>query len=116
DGVGAQTTHYRYDIVANTWTPMPPLPVSVYSPASAAVGGQIFVVGGGNPARPAPDPERNQRILRPSAPDVSFTSTFIYDTATNTWTTGPNTNVAHSFTGGAAIGNRVFVVCGYNGT
>lgn len=115
-GVSGSTTHYRYDIVANTWAPKAAVPVGIYVPASAAVGGQIFVVGGGNPARPAPDLDIRQKILRPAAPDVSYNSTYIYDTTTDSWSPGPNTNVAHSFTNGAAIGNRVFVVCGYNGS
>ena len=54
--------------------------------------------------------------MRAAAPDVSYNSTYIYDIAGNSWTTGPNTNVAHSFTTGAAIGNTLVVVGGYNGT
>ena len=49
------------------------------------------------------------------APATSYTSTYIYDTTSNSWTTGPNTNVAHSFTGGTAIGNLLLVVAGFDG-
>ena len=41
---------------------------------------------------------------------------FRSDTGCNSWTTGPNTNVAHSFTGGTAIGSTLLVIGGYNGT
>ena len=47
---------------------------------------------------------------------ISYTSTYIYDTTTNSWTTGLNTNVPHSITGGTAIGNLLLVVAGFDGT
>ena len=115
-GAGS-TVHYRYDIVGNTWTLMSPIPVAIYAPATGVVGGQIYVTGGGNPSLSAPgQKEASLRGTRAAAPDVSYTSTYIYDIAGNSWTTGPSTNVAHSFTGGAAIGSRLLVVGGYNGT
>ena len=46
---------------------------------------------------------------------VSYNSTYIYDTVADSWTTGPNTNVAHSFTGGTAIGTKLIVVTGFDG-
>jgi hypothetical protein len=48
-------------------------------------------------------------------PDTSFNTTYIYDTVNDTWSTGPSTNVAHSFTGGTAIGNKLLVACGFDG-
>jgi len=33
----------------------------------------------------------------------------------DSWTSGPNLNVAHSFTGGTAIGNKLLVVGGFDG-
>ena len=49
-------------------------------------------------------------------PDTSFNTTYVYDTVADSWTTGPNTNVAHSFTGGTAVGNKLLVVvCGFDG-
>src|SRR5437763_1807866 len=68
-----------------------------------------------------------QRIIPPTAsstssrastrsPETSYNSTYIYDTLGDTWSTGPNTNVAHSFTGGTAIGNQLIVVTGFDGS
>ena len=48
-------------------------------------------------------------------PDTSFNTTYIYDTVADSWTSGPNTNVAHSFTGGTAVGNKLLVMCGFDG-
>ena len=113
------TDHYRYDIVANAWAAMAPVPVPIYRPAAAGVGTKEYLVGGGNPIISALRSKtvraaENQASL--STPAASYTSTYIYDTGNNTWTTGPNTNVAHSFTGGTAIGSTLLVVGGYNGT
>jgi N-acetylneuraminic acid mutarotase len=115
-GTGATDLHYRYDIVADSWTQMANVPIPVYEAAGAAIGTNTYVVGGGDPAF-APGRARGPKVLHPSmgSPATSYTSTFIYDTLTDTWTTGPNTNVPHSFTGGTAIGNQLLVVCGFDG-
>src|SRR4029077_19950743 len=55
---------------------------------------------------------RTRSITRP---DTSFTTTYVYDTVADSWTTGPNTNVPHSFTGGTAVGNKMLVVGGFDG-
>ena len=46
----ASTDHYQYDIVADSWTAVAPVPVAIYRPAAAGVGTQEFLVGGGNPS------------------------------------------------------------------
>ena len=115
-GGGGTTTHYRYDILGDTWTAMAPVPVGVTLPASGAVGLQTYLVGGGNPFISASASRQARIAASQRAPAISYTSTYIYDIASNTWSTGPNTNVPHSFTGGAAIANRLLVVGGYNGS
>ena len=118
NGGAASTDHYRYDIVANTWASRAPVPVAIYRPGAAGVGTSEYVFGGGNPSIGAlskTNPEA-AKLASLKAPAVSYTSTYIYDTVGNSWTTGPNMNVAHSFTGGTAIGNLLLVVGGYNGT
>jgi hypothetical protein len=107
-------THYRYDIVANSWATKASVPVPIYRPASAAVGPATYLAGGGNPSI-SPLASRQARLaalLR--APATSYSSTYIYDTTANSWTTGPNMHDLHSFTGGTAIGNRLLVVAGFN--
>ena len=58
-GVGS-TSHYRYDIVGNTWALMAPVPVAIFSPVTGVIGGQIYVVGGGN-AVPSRSKSRRDR-------------------------------------------------------
>src|SRR6201999_1276606 len=80
----------RYDILSNTWKILAPCPAGQFQPAAGAIGNKTYLVGG----------------------NETPTATYIYDIATNTWSTGPTTNVPHSWTNGTAIGNRLLVVCG----
>src|SRR2546421_1004151 len=48
NGGSGSTVHYRYDIVANTWTQMADVPVNIYRPDAAAIGTNEYLVGGGN--------------------------------------------------------------------
>jgi N-acetylneuraminic acid mutarotase len=117
NGLGS-TDNYQYDIVNNSWTTKAPVPVNIYRPDSASIGTNTYLVGGGNPfvGGKAVKP-RGPKMPHPSmhSPAVSYNSTYIYDTTSDTWSSGPNTNVPHSFTGGTAIGNTLIVVTGYNG-
>jgi N-acetylneuraminic acid mutarotase len=116
-GAGAATNfHYRYDILADSWTAMASLPTAVYAAAGAAIGTNTYVVGGGNLAIGASANILDRSLASIRAPATSFNTTFIYDTLTDAWTSGPNTNVAHAFTGGTAIGNRLLVIAGFDGT
>ena len=119
NGGAASTDHYSYDVVNNVWTAKAPVPVPIYRPDAAAIGTNEYLVGGGNPFA-AGSTGRKVRMLAPhpsaEAPAVSYTSTYIYDTLNDSWSVGPSTNVAHSFTGGTAVGNNLIVVTGYDGT
>ena len=112
---GGTTLHYRYDILADSWTQMADVPAPVYEAAGAAVGSQTYVVGGGNPSVGAWATRQARVAAVVKAPAVSYNTTYIYDIPSNTWASGPNTNVAHSFTGGTAIGNLLIVVAGFDG-
>ena len=112
---GGTTLHYRYDILADSWTQMADVPAPVYEAAGAAVGSQTYVVGGGNPAVGGWATRQARVAAVVKAPAVSYNTTYIYDIPSNTWTSGPNTNVPHGFTGGTAIGNLLIVVAGFDG-
>ena len=119
-GTGATNLNYSYDFVANAWTQKANMPAAVYEGAGAAIGTNTYVVGGGDPAL-APGSVKAQgkaskvRTRSITRPDTSFNTTYVYDTVADSWTTGPNTNVAHSFTGGTAVGNKLLVMCGFDG-
>ena len=95
----ASTDHYQYDIAADSWTSVAPVPVPIYRPAAGAIGTQTFLVGGGNPDVRASATRQERVAASMRGPATSYTSTCIHDTVANSWTSGPNTNVPHSFTG-----------------
>ena len=43
----AYQTHAAYDPVANLWEDLPPMPEGRHGAGVAAVGGRIYVIGGG---------------------------------------------------------------------
>ncbi len=98
------TTNYRYDIVNNTWAQMADLPLPEYRPGAGAIGGNIYIFGGIDSGLDGPGP---------SAP--SYNTTYVYNIAGNSWSSGPNTNVDHTNTMGTAIGNSLLVVGGGTG-
>ncbi len=116
NGGTGSTVHYRYDIVANTWTAMAPVPVPIYRPDAAGIGGKTYLVGGGNPDSVGGRGPGIPGSASSTSPLTSYSTTYIYDIASNSWSNGPNTNAAHSFTGGAAIGSTLYVVGGFNGS
>jgi hypothetical protein len=115
NNAAGSTVHYRYDIVADSWTQMADVPVPIYRPDAAAIGTNTYLVGGGNPSLSPRASAKARKLASTRAPAVSYNSTYIYDTLTDTWSSGPNTNVAHSFTGGTAIGTTLIVVTGFDG-
>ena len=114
-GTGATDLNYRYDIVADVWTQMASMPRARYEAAGGAIGTKTYVVAGGNPFLGLQASAEDRKVALIRAPDTSFRSTFIYDTTTDTWFSGPDTNVRHSFTGGTAIGDLMIVVGGFDG-
>ena len=112
-GSFGSTTHYRYDIVSNTWALMAPLPVPNFEAGAGNIDGKNYIFGGGNPFLAGPGNIKGKSNV--NAPATTYNSTYIYDIASDSWTTGPNLNVPHSYTGGTAIGNRLLIVAGYNG-
>src|SRR5437764_3768803 len=112
---GGTTFHYRYDILADSWMQMADVPAPVYEAAGAAVGSHTYVVGGGNPAVGAWATKQARVAAVVKAPAVPYNTTYIYDISSNTWASGPNTNVPHGFTGGTAVGNLLIVVAGFDG-
>ena len=119
-GTGATNLNYAYDIVANTWTQKANMPAAVYEGAGASIGTNTYVVGGGDPADAPGSVKANRKAAKGphgsmARPDTSFNTTYIYDTVNDSWSVGPPTNVAHSFTGGTAVGNDLYVVGGFDG-
>src|SRR2546423_5621928 len=73
NGANGSTQHYRYDIVADAWTAVAPVPVNIYRPDSAAIGTNTYLVGGGNPFLGSRG-FKGPKVLHPStnSPETSY--------------------------------------------
>src|SRR5205814_10591211 len=107
--------HQRYDTVANTWASLAAVPVPIWQPGTGTIDGKNYIYGGGNISLAPGDKPAHATKSNGKAP-LAYTSTYIYDIASNSWTTGPNMNSPHSWTGGTNVGNRLIVVGGFNGS
>jgi hypothetical protein len=97
-------------------------------PGSAVALDALFAFGGGNPfvapGSPAAKPGfrstkaafATERVKGPAVPDTA-NNTFVYDPATDSWTTSANMNTLRSFTSGAFIGNsnKIIAAGGFDG-
>ena len=98
-------TLFIYDIATDTWSSGPSLPQGENAPGSAVAGGKLWLFGFGTPFAQY-SPLGKSRYIFDLAPAAGAT-TLSYDPATSTWTTGPDMNVAKSFTSGSAVGNTL---------
>ena len=85
-----QTTVYRYDPVANTYTPMAPFTTGTWNAAAVYLGGKIYKFTGTGPAT------ASTNVLE------------IYDVAGNSWTAGAPYPLAISFVGAFVQGNFIY--------
>jgi N-acetylneuraminic acid mutarotase len=123
--------NWDYDIAANTWTQRADMPGAQPNvPGSAVALDALFAFGGGNPftgpasptaaARPGFRSTKaafaTERVRGPTVPDTA-NNTFVYDPATDVWTTSANMNTVRSFTSGAYIGNsnKIIAAGGFDG-
>jgi N-acetylneuraminic acid mutarotase len=117
--------NWAYDPVANTWTAKANMPGSNNNVAGSGVAlDRLWAFGGGNPFGPAARGSTKAAFARPldlarikdkTLIPVTTTSTYLYDPATDSWSSSSNMNVLRSFPSGAAIGSVLIAAGGYNG-
>jgi hypothetical protein len=83
-----------YDIAANTWTTVAPLPEARTGAAAAVVDGTLYVIGGTNAAG----------AVQPTL--------FAYDPGLDSWTTGPALPVARTLLAAVGVHGTLVVVGG----
>src|SRR4029077_3201599 len=114
-------TLYDYNIATDSWTTGANMPGGVNVPASAVIGGKLWVMGGGNPfTGPGTMPTSASKGLRAwlkrvFTPDTTNTLQ-VYDPASNSWTNGPTLLQVLAFPAGTQVGSTAVVVGGYNGS
>jgi N-acetylneuraminic acid mutarotase len=93
------TQTVRYDPAANTWTALAPVPkaVSISSVIYAPVNNKLYVFGG-------------QLV----STGLVYSSTLIYDIASNTWSTGASMPGARAFMSAGYYNGKVYLVGGYS--
>jgi len=124
--------NWDYDIAANTWTQRADIPGTQPNvPGSAVALDALFAFGGGNPFTGPGSPTAAAkpgfrstkaafpagRVRGPAVPDTA-NNTFVYNPATDGWTTSANMNTVRSFTSGAFIGNsnKIIAAGGFDGS
>jgi N-acetylneuraminic acid mutarotase len=92
------TQTVRYDPIANTWTALAPLPDArmMASVVYAPLNHKIYVLGG-----------------EKDSTGVVFNTTFIYDIASNTWTTGAPMPDVRAFMSGGYHNGKIYLAGGY---
>jgi N-acetylneuraminic acid mutarotase len=106
-------TTWIYDIAGDSWIAGANLPAADNVPASAVVNGQLWVMGGGNPFGPIPNP--TAAIRQPNL--VTTTSSVeIYDPTSNSWASGPALTQTLSFPSATQDNIWTVVYGGYNGS
>ena len=89
----------RFDPVANTWTPLAPVPDLANAEASGVYApnvNKLFVFGGDDPTT-----------------GTVVNTTRIYDIATNTWSTGMPMPDVRAFMGSGYFNGKIYLVGGY---
>jgi N-acetylneuraminic acid mutarotase len=110
-------TLYDYDIAGNTWATLPPIPTALHAPGSGALGGKLWIFGGGTPdASGRTETNSNVNAKTQAHSPSALNSTYIYDPAANLWTAGPNLNVARTYIAGSVVGNTVVAAGGVDNT
>ncbi|WP_433748143.1 Kelch repeat-containing protein [Falsibacillus pallidus] len=110
DGSMSIADHDAFEPATNTWIPLAPLPQPLSFIAAEAFGGKIYVFGGRDPDAPiAPDTFLND----PGDPAVAVDTVYIYDPATNTWSTGAPMPTARWGAAACVCGSEIFVMGGF---
>ncbi len=117
--------NWAYDPVADSWTAKANMPGSNNNVAGSGVAlDHLWAFGGGNPFGPGAHGSSKAAFARPLNPaniknktliPLTTTSTYLYDPATDSWSSTSNMNVLRSFPSGAAIGAKLIAAGGYNG-
>ena len=114
-------TLYDYNIATDSWTTGATMPTGVNVPASAVIGGKLWVFGGGNPfTGPSTAPTSGGKgvrawLKRVFNPDTT-NALQVYDPASNTWSSGPGLIQQRAFPAGTHVGNTAVAVGGYTGS
>ncbi len=101
---------WEYDPAADAWKALAPMPTKRGSPVAAAVGGKIYVIGGGTTSPGAKDPG-----IHPARPHQAVGTVEEYDPATNAWRARTPMPTPRNHAAAGVVGGKIYVIGGRTG-
>jgi len=92
-GASVVNTLYAYNIAADSWATLAPMPQGSWVSGFGAITGKVYVAAGSDGL-------------------TQLNTLYIYDIASNTWTSGANMPVAAEAAGGAVLHNQLYLFGG----
>jgi N-acetylneuraminic acid mutarotase len=101
---------WEYDPANDSWKALAPMPTKRGSAVAAAVGGKIYVIGGG-----AISPGSKEPSIHPARPHLAVGTVEEYDPATNSWRTRTPMPTPRNHSGIGVVGGKIYVFGGRTG-
>jgi len=101
---------WEYDPAADSWKALAPMPTKRGSAVAAAVGGKIYVIGGGTTSPGAKEPS-----IHPARPHLAVGTVEEYDPATNGWRARAPMPTPRNHAGVGVVGGKIYVIGGRTG-
>lgn len=98
---------WEYDPANDTWKALAPMPTKRGSAVAAAVGGKIYVIGGGTTSPGSKEPS-----IHPARPHLAVGTVEEYDPATNSWRARTPMPTPRNHAGVGVVGGKIYVIGG----
>jgi N-acetylneuraminic acid mutarotase len=101
---------WEYDPANDSWKALAPMPTKRGSAVAAAVGGKIYVIGGGGIS-----PGSKEPAIHPTKPHLAVGTVEEYDPATNSWRARTSMPTPRNHSGIGVVGEKIYVIGGRTG-
>lgn len=101
---------WEYDPANDAWKALAPMPSKRGSAVAAAVGGKIYVIGGGGTSPGSKEPS-----IHPTKPHLALGTVEEYDPATNSWRARTPMPTPRNHSGIGVVGGKIYVIGGRTG-
>ena len=101
---------WEYDPANDAWKALAPMPSKRGSAVAAAVGGKIYVIGGGTTTPGSKEPS-----IHPTRPHLAVGTVEEYDPATNSWRPRTSMPTPRNHSGIGVVGAKIYVIGGRTG-
>ncbi len=101
---------WEYDPPTDGWRALAPMPTKRGSAVAAAVGGKIYVIGGGTTSPGSKEPS-----IHPARPHLAVGTVEEYDPTTDSWRARTPMPTARNHSGIGVVGGKIYVISGRTG-